>query len=130
MAVTYEQELQQIVWGRDEKFEFTIYDPDGVTPQAVDGTNDGFTFRVWATDGSSAAITVTKSSSPSVVTVVAAGTSGSVPAQIRVTLDRTATDDLTVGTRYYGELVLTDYSDSNKQKSLCKFPIDVVGTAT
>lgn len=130
MAVTYTQEMQEVPDGADHAFAFELYEADGETPLAVDGTNDGFYFRVWATDGSAAAIEATKVSSTSFVTVTTAGTAGVTPAKITVTLGRSHTAALVAGTRYYGELVLVDDSDNDYHKSLCKFPIEVVGRAS
>ena len=62
MAATYEGEPQIIVWGTDWLFQFELYEADGVTALAIDGTSDGVELRVWATDGASPDILATKSS--------------------------------------------------------------------
>jgi len=130
MAATYEGEPQIIVWGTDWLFQFELYEADGVTALAIDGTSDGVELRVWATDGASPDILATKSSSPSVIVVTTAGTAGVTPAVITAKLAASDTDGLTVGTQYFGELRIIDASDSNREKSLVKFPVTIIGTAT
>lgn len=131
MAATYEGDPQILVFGRDWKYEFTLFEADGVTPLAIDSGNDVLKFRVWATDGSAPAFYADNAAStPSTLAIDVAGTAGVTSAVVTAHLHRTDTGGLTVGTQYYGELTLDDDSDGNKIKSLCKFPITVIGTAT
>lgn len=130
MVATYEGEPQSIPWGTDYPFQFELHEADGTTPLAIDGTSDGLELRIWATDGGAPDILATKESTPSVITVTTAGTAGVTPAVVVAHLAASDTDGLTVGTQYYGELRLIDASDSNREKSLVKFPITITGTAT
>jgi len=130
MAATYEGDPQIIVWGTDWAFTFELYEQDGTTPLAIDGTSDGLELRIWATDGAAPDILATKSSTPSVITVTTAGSAGVTAAEVLAKLAASDTDGLTVGTQYFGELRLIDASDSNREKSLVKFPVTIVGTAT
>lgn len=131
MPATYEGDPQILVFGRDWKYSFTLFEADGVTPLAVDSGADKLKLRVWATDGASPAFHADNDgSTPSTLSIDVSGTAGVTSAVVTAHLHRTDTDGLTVGTQYYGELTLDDASDSHKIKSLCKFPITVIGTAT
>lgn len=129
-TATFYQPPLEIYWKRYTRFTFDIYDADGETPLAIE-SGDNVRFKVWATDGATPAIECESATpgSGSYVEVVSTGTSGSVPARVTVHLLQTDTDDLTVGTQYYGELLLVDDSDSDRAKPLARMPLSVIGMA-
>jgi hypothetical protein len=126
----YEQTEEVVPHNRYHPIPLSLYQEDGETPLGI-AADDNVRFKVWATDGGVPVIecqSVTPGSG-SFVEVVGIGSSGTTPATVVVKLLQADTALLTVGTQYYGELLLIDKSDSNKAKSLTKFPIRVDGTA-
>ena len=107
-----------------------LYDADGETPLVITAL-DNVRFKVWATDGTTPAIECQSlvPGSGSYVAVTTIGSAGVTPARIVIHLLQADTTTLTVGTQYYGEVILIDQSDGSKAKPLGRFPIRVVGTA-
>lgn len=123
---------KQISFGRYAKIVVLLYEADGETELAIEA-GDNVRFKLWATDGAAPAIDAERGSPDGItscVEVTTNGVAGVTPARAVIHLESGDTDGLTVGTQYYGEVILVDDSDSDRAKPMGRFPIQVLGTAT
>ncbi len=116
-----------LYYGRNSTITLDLYGPDGATPLVIESA-DALEARLWLTDGAAAALVVTESSSPSVITTVTNGVPGTTPARVTVEFGETDTDGLTADARYKFELSIKDNSDGNQHKVLCRGEAVVKGS--